>query len=110
MEFQSLIPSDGHLVYSTDPSDGSTQVFTPTMFHQLHCLDIIRRDYVARHASVGSERCLNYLRQTILCQSDLRLESARASVSPHLVSFSGDYTCNDWSIVYEAMRAHSSVT
>jgi len=108
LEFKNLVPESGHLVHLTDPSDGSTKPYTPALFHQLHCLDVIRRDYVKRHASIGSQRCLNYLRQTILCHSDLRIESARSSLPPHLISFPGDYVCNDWNALYEAAKRNAT--
>ncbi|KAI0112529.1 hypothetical protein GGR51DRAFT_557112 [Nemania sp. FL0031] len=49
------------------------------VFHQLHCLDSLRRalrpDYYPREASPRTERlhqdhCINYLRQTLMCHGD----------------------------------------
>jgi hypothetical protein len=40
--------------------------------------------------------CLNYLRQSLLCIADTRVESIRYSSPPHVVSLSGDYVCWDW--------------
>lgn len=84
------------------------QEYTVTLFHQLKCLDIIRRELTE---STGGEptplatHCMNYLRQTILCAVDMRLESVKHPLGA--VERVYDTTCKDWETVYtEAERNH----
>ncbi|KZS97277.1 hypothetical protein SISNIDRAFT_406103 [Sistotremastrum niveocremeum HHB9708] len=100
-EFRALFPSTGHTLVSEE--DG--EVHTIAMFHQLRCLDLIRRDYAAGEITQYSDHCLNYLRQSILCLADPRLESVRRSAPPHVVSLAGDYTCKDWTALYDAAES-----
>ncbi|KAJ7267909.1 hypothetical protein C8J57DRAFT_1326137 [Mycena rebaudengoi] len=69
----------------------------------VHCLDIMRRMYVEDHQgeldAIG-RHCLNYLRQTVLCRADLRLESLQDPDGPHAIDMYGDFTCTDWRQVY----------
>ncbi|EPQ55667.1 hypothetical protein GLOTRDRAFT_40767, partial [Gloeophyllum trabeum ATCC 11539] len=101
-EFASLLPSGGHLVYIN--GDGRTEPYTVTLFHQLRCLDIYRREYIAdpppEKPSPLIRHCMNYLRQMVLCHPNMGLESVhrtRGSVTsqPH------DAVCNDWARIYE---------
>ncbi|KAJ7192814.1 hypothetical protein GGX14DRAFT_577808 [Mycena pura] len=72
----------------------------------LRCLDILRRMYAERDENSGSaagtvergklgRHCLNYLRQTLLCRADLRLEPVQDPDGPHAVDMWGDMTCKD---------------
>jgi hypothetical protein len=76
LEFARLLPESGHTV--TTP-DGETH--TVAMFHQLRCLELIRNAYVdsAGYTPIVGH-CMNYLRQSILCLADTRLESVRGSL------------------------------
>ena len=95
-EYASLLPLSGHLVHIDN------KTYTVAMFHQLACLDTIRRSYLSGTVDRQVEYCMNYLRQSISCQADLRIESVRRDVSPHIVGFPGYYTCRDWEAVYRA--------
>ncbi|KAF5348665.1 hypothetical protein D9758_006800 [Tetrapyrgos nigripes] len=57
-------------------------------------------DPLARH-------CLNYLREMLLCRSDLNLESVQAmgpgDPNIHAVSFRRAQTCQDWTVVYDKL-------
>jgi hypothetical protein len=76
-DWAKLLPAHGHLVNI----DGKS--YTVAMFHQLKCLDIVRHDYAAKKGPTDlSRHCLNYLRQTLLCHSDTRLESIRSPFRP----------------------------
>ena len=85
------------------------------MWHQLRCLDIIRRAYDAHEGltpegpSPVARHCLHYLRQTVLCRSDTRLEPVIDTDGPHAVQPWGTMTCKDWTRVYEA-QAENGVT
>ncbi|KAJ7485123.1 hypothetical protein B0H11DRAFT_1722399 [Mycena galericulata] len=98
-QWASMIPKNGGIVH-VGPD---RQPYMLSIFHQLKCLDILRRMYAEEHGGglddVG-RHCLNYLRQTVLCRSDLRLESVQASDGLHVVDMWGDLTCTDWRQVY----------
>lgn len=88
------------------------RAFTLSMFHQLRCLNIVRDTLVTlyhdRSTDVGhkrmrmAEHCMNYLRQTVICRADLRLESVRASSGPQVTVSDITHTCKDWTAVYRA--------
>ncbi|TFK50662.1 hypothetical protein OE88DRAFT_282906 [Heliocybe sulcata] len=107
-EFSRLLPSGGHIVHlSPDNAQGETKNYTVTLFHQLRCLDTIRQDYVAGGASMSpsmmTHHCMNYLRQTIMCRPNLRLESVRFPTGPKSTTTQiYDVVCNDWREVYDA--------
>lgn len=99
-EIKNLMPPSGHLV-----RDIEGKLSTVALFHQLKCLNIIRENLVSKipGATGDSKRCLNYLRNTVLCNSNTHLESVfhpsnmtvnSLAVSPH------DYRCRDWEKVY----------
>ncbi|KAJ7107816.1 hypothetical protein C8R44DRAFT_804260 [Mycena epipterygia] len=84
-QWEALIPASGGLV-RVGPQN---ELFMVSMYHQLKCLDIIRRDYVAglngkNGTDLLTRHCLNYIRQMVLCHGDRRLE-----------------TCGDWTQVYK---------
>ncbi|CAL1696226.1 unnamed protein product [Somion occarium] len=99
-QFSRLLPAGGHLVHLN--TTGEDVTYTVAMFHQLRCLDIIRNDYVSGTSSPLLRHCFNYLRQSILCLSDTRLESVRSPLAPTLVSLSSDHVCRDWTSLYAA--------
>ncbi|VDC03522.1 unnamed protein product [Peniophora sp. CBMAI 1063] len=104
MEWASLLPSNGGILSVGSKRDP----YMLSMFHQLACLDIIRRSYVERERGPDREidtrvpACLNYVRQTILCRRDIRLEPVVNPGGPHTVQPWGLMTCKDWRRVYEA--------
>jgi len=85
------------------------RAFTLSMFHQIRCLNIIRSSLVAfRTKKVSPDRltshCMNYLRQMVLCRSDLTLESGRDPVGPRTVTSDITHMCRDWGVVWEALE------
>ncbi|KAJ6450729.1 hypothetical protein C8R47DRAFT_956351, partial [Mycena vitilis] len=80
--------------------------YTVTLFHQLRCIGIIRAQYkLAPDAPISSrtEHCLNYLRQTILCKPNFRLESVDNEFGH--TDHSYETVCRDWTALYrEAER------
>ena len=107
-----LLPSGQHLVrLASQSEDEDLEVYTVMLFHQLRCLDIIREDFVLTAGSSPLARhCLNYLRQTILCHPDLRLESVRRSEGQKpTTTREYEAVCRDWSSVYkEAERNYKT--
>ncbi|KAF9522775.1 hypothetical protein CPB83DRAFT_840216 [Crepidotus variabilis] len=91
--------------------------FTIGMFHEIRCIDIIRKELLRlrpNETSHGTQlnttslvprkvamHCLNYLRQMILCRADNNPEPTFRGSSPPLPLL---YRCNDWTKVYEAVE------
>jgi Mycotoxin biosynthesis protein UstYa len=100
-EWAALAPNDGiiHLGPHRQP-------YSISLFHQLRCLDIIRRDVVG---SLPPERnklsghCLNYMRQMVLCRADLALDPVLGrefEVEVHAET----NQCVDWRRVYQEVE------
>jgi len=79
--------------------------FTVSMFHQLHCLMLLRRRItqdIGRHEHLS--HCLNYLRSMVLCAADVSLEpeivpQVIANGVPRLSAVNVTHTCRDWTKV-----------
>ncbi len=107
-EWKASLPSGGALLYLGP----DFRPFTLSMFHQLRCLDILREILVdfyfdqSPNATYGqqelAQHCMNYLRQTVLCRADLRLENVRAPSGPQMTVPSVTHSCKDWTAVYDA--------
>jgi len=112
-EWASMFPRGGgfvHLGHSSRP-------FGISMYHQLACLDNIRTTLAtpfAERADAQLERnhhCFNYLRQTILCEPEIRLEPESdklndLGLSEVVDGLGTSHICNDWAMVFEAMEAN----
>ncbi|KAF8520738.1 hypothetical protein BU17DRAFT_75563 [Hysterangium stoloniferum] len=109
-EWAALIPGDG-VVYIGEGKDA--QPYTISIYHQLRCLDIIRKGIVSLEANTTSgvpknsltpltHHCVNYLREMVLCRSDIDTDSIlgrpKPAVTPDL------YQCWDWEAVYTAVK------
>lgn len=103
-EWGSVFPSPGNGFIQLGPSN---RTFFLSMYHQLHCLDIIRVNFLvnASEAPRHIEHCLKYLRQTVLCNADTTLET---TVSKMRADGRLDYgasgvgmvhRCRDWTAV-----------
>ncbi|PBK61789.1 hypothetical protein ARMSODRAFT_896249, partial [Armillaria solidipes] len=99
-EWDSLVPGDG-LLHLGDRQ----RPFTLGMFHQLQCINVLRRGILETYHSYplsDSElvaHCLNYLRQIVICHSDNSLELVTGrdeQVRPDA------YVCKDWEVIYRA--------
>ncbi|KAL0575148.1 hypothetical protein V5O48_006825 [Marasmius crinis-equi] len=93
-----LLPSGGHVVHVTEP-DGAVSTHTVALFHQLRCLEILQDAYVnegSHRTSALAQHCMNYLRQTMLCQMDMRTETQGS-----IFTYNGfDQLCYDWETIY----------
>ncbi|KAI0258512.1 hypothetical protein BC834DRAFT_911147 [Gloeopeniophorella convolvens] len=102
-EFERLTPDSGHVVHISDSSEADPKPYTVTLFHQLKCLGIIRDAYMGlgkqEQPGTLARHCMNYLRQTILCRPNTRLESVKLERG----AASRDYetVCLDWTKIYE---------
>lgn len=78
--------------------------FAVSMFHQLHCLRVIRwalSGHYEAYARGHVQHCLNYLRQQILCSPDLTLEPADILTRDHNIERTGAiHVCKDWRVLY----------
>ncbi|KAI0371475.1 hypothetical protein BV20DRAFT_965212 [Pilatotrama ljubarskyi] len=78
-----------------------------SMFHQLHCLRVMRGVLAGDRRPTTPEHyshCLVYLRQLILCNPDLTLEPADVMQHDYDVKQDGSvHVCHDWRPVYDAM-------
>lgn len=72
-DWAALLPSGGHVIRTW--TDAHDDTHTVALFHQLKCLDIIRQEYLGAQLKPLGKHCLNYLRQSVLCLADTRLES-----------------------------------
>lgn len=104
VQWEALIPPNGGLVRLGPHKE----LFMVSMYHQLKCLDLIRREYVDRSMGKSgtpsvAHHCLNYIRQMILCRGDRRLECVVDPLGEHAVQIGGTQTCGDWTQVYDAV-------
>ncbi|KAI0095201.1 hypothetical protein BDY19DRAFT_916741 [Irpex rosettiformis] len=103
-EWNALVPS---YAFKTSNDNGP---FTITLFHQLHCLNILRIDFAKlmndTHDLSGDpslrKHCLNYLRQTALCHGDLHIEPITEAGNTERTH---EYMCRDWTLIYDAVES-----
>ncbi|KAJ7457319.1 hypothetical protein FB451DRAFT_1274572 [Mycena latifolia] len=80
------------------------RAFAVAMFHQLHCVRLMRGALDRRYDDVARghmHHCLNYIRQMILCDPDLTLEPPDVLDRDFEVQrTSAIHVCNDWSVMY----------
>ncbi|KAJ7589606.1 hypothetical protein C8J56DRAFT_784923 [Mycena floridula] len=110
-QWESMIPTNGGIIYIGPDK----KPYMLSIFHQLKCLDIVRHFYVDivddRDGGLDAlaRHCLNYLRQMVLCRSDLRLESVQDPDGPHAVDMHGDLTCSDWRELYARVEENEKI-
>lgn len=122
-DWASLIPEDSGFV-DLGPNH---EMFSLSMYHQLHCLDVMRHAFATAKARVlafpgnGTKvehhvsHCLVYLREMVLCAGDTTLEPADAVVldkagKEHLGS-TGDnviHKCRDWTQIRGLVEANTA--
>lgn len=86
--------------------------FELSMFHQMHCLRLIRRPLESGryHSLTPSEQshvhhCFNYLRQWTLCSADVTLEPGDFTQRNFTMERVGaTHTCWDWKPVYDMVN------
>ncbi|KAI0259771.1 hypothetical protein BC834DRAFT_601001 [Gloeopeniophorella convolvens] len=97
-EWAALAPNDGILHLGPD-----RQPFSISLFHQLRCLDVIRRDIAGELPPEDlrlSRHCLNYMRQMVLCRADLSLDTVLGREGEAEVR-ADTHQCVDWRRVYQ---------
>ena len=82
--------------------------FFVSMFHELHCLRLMRTALASAPKSPmidHSFHCLNYLRQSALCASDTTLEPGDFMQRDFTLDRIGaTHVCRDWDPIYEDLR------
>lgn len=113
LEWKHLLPSNGGIISFGDRSQ--PQRFTISLFHQIKCLDIIRRSLLAfrgperRRPDHLTHHCMNYLRQMVLCRSNIDLESIHTHQGPRVTLSEVTHQCRDWEAVYASTEANIQV-
>ncbi|RPD75666.1 hypothetical protein L226DRAFT_570654 [Lentinus tigrinus ALCF2SS1-7] len=102
LEWESLIPSGTAGAVRLGPDK---RYYIVSMFHQLQCLDELRRAVVqtGNGSDSSSERvhhCLNYIRQMLLCAANVRLEPVKPTAGGRGADgFWLEHRCRDWSML-----------
>jgi hypothetical protein len=100
-EWAALAPNNGALYLGSH-----RQPFSISLFHQLRCLDIIRRDVaevLPQEESRLSRHCLNYMRQMVLCRADLAVDPVMGRELEAEVRAETNQ-CVDWRRVYQKLE------
>jgi hypothetical protein len=109
-EWKTMLPSgDGVLHLGPDKRQ-----FTISLFHQLRCLNVLRAAMLLELDRVNegppeqdwqtpsTHHCMSYIRQTVLCRANLRLESVKAPYGLSVTNSDVTHTCRDWTVAYNA--------
>ena len=99
-EWSALTPNNGIIYLGVEK-----RPFSLSMFHQIRCLDIIRksiRDRASKGPSELDDHCLNYLRQMVLCRSGIEFDLASGPNGKQTIY--SMRTCNNWNAVYSKVR------
>ncbi|KAH7906880.1 hypothetical protein BJ138DRAFT_1117176 [Hygrophoropsis aurantiaca] len=104
--------ADQDWISLTPPGHGffvkDQQYFGVSMYHQIHCLNALRRIIVADHQNQSTKynahahHCLAYLREMILCNADTTLEPSKAVLlsdgrtSRPVTGWRVTHECRDW--------------
>jgi hypothetical protein len=87
------------------------RAFGVSMFHELKCLDVLRRTLDKAHAKDTAylaehrpriQHCMDYLRHTTLCRADTTLQNLEHET--YITESLNTYTCKDWTKVYSSME------
>ncbi|OCH88788.1 hypothetical protein OBBRIDRAFT_805131 [Obba rivulosa] len=112
--------ADGHEWESQYPASGgfvrlgpNNRLFGVSMYHQLHCLDEIRRA-VTTTSRTNLEKwhvqhCLEHLRQMLLCASSMRLEPVKTIEGELGTDGLGlEHECRDWTRLHRLIDENFS--
>ncbi|KAH9053136.1 hypothetical protein EDB87DRAFT_288721 [Lactarius vividus] len=100
-EWAALAPNNGMLYLGPQ-----RRPFSVSLFHQFRCLDIIRRDIIealSQEESKLGQHCLNYMRQMVLCRTDLAVDPVLGRELEAEVRAETNQ-CVDWRRVYQALE------
>jgi hypothetical protein len=77
------------------------------MFHQMHCLQVLRNTIVQGTPDHHAQHCRNLLRQTVLCASDTTLDALNSANGTD--GLGSVYVCRDWETVYDFVEQNQLV-
>ncbi len=109
-EWHSLFPAGTGGFVKLGPQN---RLFGVSMFHQLHCLDKMRRAVVSVPSSEWeswhTQHCLNYVRQMLLCAANMRLEpvimeKGKGKEGLKVDGLGLEHRCRDWSVLRRAVE------
>lgn len=104
-EWASLFPAGSGGFVRLGPQN---RLFGVSMFHQLHCLDKMRRAVIepppSEWESWHTQHCLNYVRQMLLCAASTRVEPVKRGSGFGKESLKVDglgleHKCRDWGLL-----------
>ncbi|KAK7032902.1 hypothetical protein R3P38DRAFT_2919614 [Favolaschia claudopus] len=106
-EWSASLPGDG-IIYL-----GECRPYTIGMFHQIRCLDILRKALVgvqSRNTSIQHDpenrdiarHCMGYLRQMVLCRSRSYIDPVLGYPQPN--AHPDTDQCRDWTAVYQEAK------
>ncbi|KAI0150788.1 hypothetical protein GGR57DRAFT_514058 [Xylariaceae sp. FL1272] len=116
--WESLIPVGRGFIELEDGNLGHKRRYCVSVFHQLHCLDMLRRGYysaagyssngaIERHSHAGQpahmQHCFDYIRQALMCAADATLEEREESISG-VKGWGTTHKCRD----FEALQRWTS--
>ncbi|KAI0059990.1 hypothetical protein BV25DRAFT_1871398 [Artomyces pyxidatus] len=82
--------------------------FGISMFHQLHCLNIIRSAVLKGVPVHHTTHCFHLLRQAILCASDTTLDPLNMKDKPGTDGMGITHVCKDWTQVYDYVTTNQA--
>ncbi|KDR68911.1 hypothetical protein GALMADRAFT_145930 [Galerina marginata CBS 339.88] len=100
-----------------DPTSG--QAYVSAMHQQIYCLDTIRKAYLSYHLPrpkftptfyLEAEKCLEQLRQTVLCNADITLEPTtltldkNGTLTPASSGTGIPHRCKNWQRLNQIVR------
>ncbi|KAK2614899.1 hypothetical protein N8I77_001689 [Diaporthe amygdali] len=103
---------------SPEEFDESTEAYTVSIMHQLHCLADFKNHFLTfRNTSILSEgdfahlsHCVEIVRRGVMCKADLALETPDdPSIWPrqHVSGWGNLHVCRDWDSVMKAIKEHA---
>ncbi|OCH88786.1 hypothetical protein OBBRIDRAFT_844333 [Obba rivulosa] len=95
-EWQTIFPPGGGFL-RLGPNN---RIFGFALFHQFHCLIRLREAIHEGASTPHVHHCLNYLRQTILCDANPTLEPVLPSAGERSVFSEVPHVCKDWTETY----------
>lgn len=104
VEWSTTSPDNGGFLYL----GAEERPFGIALFHQLYCLQMIRAAISSRDTSTPVHRCMNYIRQTILCEANPTLEPVIPILGAWTVDAEIPRVCKDWTQVYMLAKRNSA--
>ena len=100
-EWKSIPPPGGEFVQLGHRG----RTFAIALYHQMHCLDIIRRAIGDKSYTNHVHHCFNYLREAVLCEADTTIAPGVSGLG-NAMNGAGirmatpETICKDWTQVY----------